>query len=247
MQLTHERIVPGFSAPLTEVEHWQRYRFAAPLATGCRVGDIACGSGYGSRFLLDSGASSVTGVDLSPDAVAYASQTYGTEQLQFAVGNAEDLQGIPDQSFDLVTSFETIEHLQNVGAYLKEIHRVLRPGGRYIVSTPERSFDVFYPITRRPRNQFHVFEYSRKQFEEAVGRHFEITDRLGQTFVSPLWVWWPVQTALKLLARVFRRGAFPRWKQQIYDPVEEDRMAVLPAASSPGMIAKYWVLSCIRR
>ena len=93
--------------------HCIRYQKAAEfVCEGDRVLDLACGYGYGSRILLENSlASLVVGMDLSPHAIEYASACYGTAGLQFCVGNAQDLSRFPDNSFDFVAGFETIEHL----------------------------------------------------------------------------------------------------------------------------------------
>jgi ubiquinone/menaquinone biosynthesis C-methylase UbiE len=65
----------------------------------------------------------------------------------------------------MVISFETIEHLPNIDKYLEEISRVLKPGGEFIVSTPDRRLSsVLYPFTRKPSHPFHIKEFTYQEF-----------------------------------------------------------------------------------
>ncbi len=128
----------------TENEHLARYQFAMELVAGKRVADIACGSGYGTQMLSSAGARSVHGMDISEEAVEFARQQYNTANVTYSVGNAQDLMTISDGEFDVVVSFETIEHIEDVEAYLDEMKRILCPGGVFVVSSPDRRLASFW-------------------------------------------------------------------------------------------------------
>ena len=73
---------------------------------------MATGTGYGSDMLRREGQClSLVGCDISPEAVEYAKANYGHEKITFNVGSAEDIS--LDDKFDVIVSFETIEHVQN--------------------------------------------------------------------------------------------------------------------------------------
>ncbi|MGO9639168.1 MAG: class I SAM-dependent methyltransferase, partial [Terracidiphilus sp.] len=131
MDFTGERVVLGKSKSLIENEHLARYRFAAQLVTGKQVADIACGTGYGTQMLALSGALSVHGVDISEEAVAFCQEHNSAPNVTYSVANAQKLSTISDKAFDIVVSFETIEHLPDVEAYLDEMARILHPGGTF--------------------------------------------------------------------------------------------------------------------
>src|SRR5690242_21358219 len=104
---TGERMVPEFhKGQLIYAEHLTRYASALPVVAGKTVLDIASGSGYGSQ-LLASAAAQVYGVDLDADAVAYAQKNFGSDNIEFRIGNATAIP-LEDASVDVVVTFETI-------------------------------------------------------------------------------------------------------------------------------------------
>lgn len=147
----HERLVLGQSPELTEEEHLARYRFAIDLVFGRRVADIACGTGYGATMLAENGAKEVLGMDISEEALLAAREHCPHPRVSFAIADAQNLTSMQDGAFDVVVSFETIEHLNNVRAYIGEMARILRPGGKFVVSTPDRRLaSVMHCFRGRP-------------------------------------------------------------------------------------------------
>lgn len=168
-----ERIVPAESPDGIVAIHERRYRFALRYCAGKDVLDAACGVGYGSAILAEQ-ASSVVGVDISADAIAYAGAHYARPNCEFRIGDLRELE-LPDKSFDTVCAFETIEHLADRDRYLAEVVRVLRPGGTYLVSTPQ------VPVTTAtPENPFHEVEFSRDDFETLLRSSFGDVEMYGQ-------------------------------------------------------------------
>lgn len=156
--------------------HLDRYVFASRFAKGKHVADIACGTGYGSRTLKQDGqAASVLGVDICPDAIAYATARHGEAAdvggVRFHCASG-DATGLPAESFDMIASFETIEHVPDDQQLLSEFARLLRPSGILICSTPNQ-----WPLAIAPH---HVREYDRQQFEAVLGQNFEILEMHNQ-------------------------------------------------------------------
>jgi ubiquinone/menaquinone biosynthesis C-methylase UbiE len=166
VESTGERLIPSQQGDAA-IEHLHRYAVAAEIARGKAVLDLACGEGYGA-FLMSRAAVRVVGVDVSSEAVAHATATYGSDHLQYVVGSCTAVP-LADDSVDLVVSFETLEHVQNHDAMLDEIRRVLRPDGLLILSTPDR--DVYTREQQRD-NPFHVRELSLHELSEVVARRF---------------------------------------------------------------------------
>ncbi len=95
--------------------------------------DAGCGAGRGAGILAGAGAQEVVGVDSAPEAISAAMERYGSV-ASFTLG---DLTALPfaSESFDLVVSFEAIQHVADAARALEELRRVLRPEGSLLVST----------------------------------------------------------------------------------------------------------------
>jgi SAM-dependent methyltransferase len=168
-----ERIVPDDTEPGIVAIHLKRYEFARPLCGERDVLDAACGVGYGTAYLAEE-ARHVVGVDVDTGAIAYARRRYVRSNVEFVQQDLGKLD-LPDDSFDVVVSFETIEHLAQPEAFLAHAARVLRADGVFVVSTPRVD-----ETTTSPDNPFHSLELSRGDFEAMLGRHFGAVELYGQ-------------------------------------------------------------------
>ncbi|MEK7604285.1 MAG: class I SAM-dependent methyltransferase [Patescibacteria group bacterium] len=131
-----ERMVPEMQRDdLIYLEHITRYLFAKQFVTQARVLDLACGAGYGSSMLASANATHVHGIDVSPEAIAYAQKRYAHERISFQVGDADAIP-LETGSIDVAVSFETIEHVHHPERFVKELVRVLKENGLLILSTP---------------------------------------------------------------------------------------------------------------
>ena len=175
MEFTGERYVPAEQGKV-RLEHYHRYATVGELAAGKQVLDVACGEGYGSSILARV-AARVTGVDIDAEAVLHAQGTYGTaSNLSFLQGSVTAL-AFADASFDLVVSFETIEHLAEQEQMLAEIRRVLRPDGILVISSPNRPV---YSEESREHNEFHVKELDFAEFDTLLKAQFPAVCYYGQ-------------------------------------------------------------------
>ncbi|MGT2471979.1 glycosyltransferase [Paraburkholderia terrae] len=179
MEFTGERYIPTEAGDI-RYEHWHRYGWAAQALKGLKVLDIACGEGYGSN-ILSKYAESVMGVDISDEAVEHAMDRYGhVANLSFRQGSAAEIP-LPDATFDAVVSFETLEHLTLHEEMLSEIHRVLKPGGFLILSSPNKKV---YSDDRNFHNEFHVKELYFDELDALVKRHFAAIKYYGQRLAT---------------------------------------------------------------
>lgn len=178
-----ERYVPRILGNI-RLEHIHRYLLAREWCQHRRVLDIACGEGYGSDILA-AVARQVHGVDVSPEAVAHAQRLYGRAGVTFGVG---DCAAIPlaDASVDVVVSFETIEHHAQHDEMMREVRRVLAPGGVLIISSPDRRE---YSEIPQYVNPFHVKELSRDEFDALLRRFFPYVVVSGQRMKAGSVIW----------------------------------------------------------
>ena len=119
-----------------------RYQWAAELARGRDVLEVACGTGQGLA-LLAATARSVTAGDISPAIVAQACAHYG-DRVHVEVMDAADLP-LDDASIDVLVIFEAIYYLPDLSAFLSEARRVLRPGGDLLIATANPDLTDFNP------------------------------------------------------------------------------------------------------
>lgn len=145
------------------------YRWACQFTEGKVVLDCACGSGYGTEILTE-GSLQVVGADTDPAIIRYAQDHYQNERNRFEVFSATQIP-YPDGYFDVVVSFDTIEHVEGAEAMLREFRRVTKANGQIIISTPVNYYG---------RNQgeqglldpTHVHEYSAYEWVHLLGQHF---------------------------------------------------------------------------
>jgi ubiquinone/menaquinone biosynthesis C-methylase UbiE len=172
MNTFDERLVLAKNKSIIADEHLIRYELAKKLVAGKTVLDIACGSGYGSKILADASALAVCSVDADISAIEFAKNNYPQANIQYLAGNAEEL-SFADSYFDVITSLETIEHLNDPEKYLSELARVLKKDGVALISTPNK-------LVSNCQNPFHLREFEREEFEKMIGKYFPYHTLLEQ-------------------------------------------------------------------
>lgn len=163
LALTGERTVPGIAAE----NYWFRrhevaYEYILDHCAGRDVLEAGSGEGYGASMIA-ARAKSVTCVDYDEQAVEHTRRRY--PELVVHRGNLIDLP-LTDGSVDVVVNFQVIEHLWDQSAFVAECHRVLRPGGVLLMSTPNRI--TFSPGRDTPLNPFHTRELSAAELTELL-------------------------------------------------------------------------------
>jgi 2-polyprenyl-3-methyl-5-hydroxy-6-metoxy-1,4-benzoquinol methylase len=192
--------IDGLLETRNHAEKWMhayRYRFTAsrlkkfrPIQSeseSLRIIDIACGMGYGSKILAQTLQAQVEGVDIAAEALEYARENHSAKGVEFSQG---EITKIPfdDESFDVAVCYETIEHVHYEEALvaLKELHRVLRPGGKLFISTPNRYFTFALQLLGM-KNPFHFYEFRPQELSRVLKTcGFEVQQSYGQTLAFPI-------------------------------------------------------------
>jgi SAM-dependent methyltransferase len=163
LPLTGERTVPG----IAEENYWFRRHEAAylalvPYCADAVVLEAGCGEGYGAE-LLAGVARQVCGLDYDELTVAHVRAAY--PEVRAVRGNLARLP-IRESTVDVVANLQVIEHLWDQEGFLAECHRVLRPGGRLLITTPNRL--TFSPGRDTPLNPFHTRELAAAELADLV-------------------------------------------------------------------------------
>lgn len=157
---SYERINQTSENNVTYQRCQYAYEFALPYVTNKKVLDIGCGMGYGSALLANS-ASSVMGIDYSEEAIEHNNILYKEKtNLSFKKAKIPPLP-FADNSFEVITTFQFIEHIAEQAIFLAECMRVLMPNGKLLVTTPNAKKTFV-------RNPFHIKEYTFEEMQEHI-------------------------------------------------------------------------------
>ena len=230
MEFTGERLVieeKNEHQTLYE-EHIARYEYALQfIKFEDRVLDMACGTGYGSALIVGRKEKvEVWGGDISQAAIESARQNYSAEsRLHFQVIDAQQILPFEDNWFDVVISFETIEHLKNYRQFVQEIKRVLKPGGKFILSTPNKRATKQLAI----KNPFHIKEFDLGELKQLLagfgkvkfyGQRPLTKMSFGQKVLQQLYIFYRSCKCLHWLDKIISQDIKQK-TSQVLDAVEE--------------------------
>ncbi|WP_044022141.1 class I SAM-dependent methyltransferase [Bacillus sp. SG-1] len=164
LELTGERVIPEKMDPLNGMllEHLARYYFSVEYANG-RVLDIASGTGYGTKIIAKAQKSvlkEIVAVDNDEETLRYARAKHYHPLIHYKKLNAEDTE-LPQKlgQFDVILSFETLEHLSQEETFMNNLYTMLKPGGTLIISTP------FGAGRGKPTNEhYHIHQLTENEF-----------------------------------------------------------------------------------
>ena len=171
--MIYDRERPSFepSNNVTVKRCFYAYEFAEKYAAGKKIADIGCGTGYGTAHLAKHAAYAL-GVDYSGATLEQSRKEYeNIKNLEFLECKVPPIT-IEDESFDVVTAFQFIEHISNPVDFIKEVYRILKPGGFFLCTTVNGEMSL-------ARNPFHVFEYTFETMEADFKKVFSKVDMIG--------------------------------------------------------------------
>jgi len=153
------------------------------IGTGRTILDIGCLDGTVGQLFLQRG-NVVHGIDAAAPAVKTAVE----RGIQARVGNLEERLDFPDAMFDAVFAGEVLEHIFDIDSLLSEIHRVLKPGGHLVATTPNLAAfgrRLLLLLNRNPHIEIsftgeaagHIRYFIRSTLFDILGKHgFRVTD-----------------------------------------------------------------------
>jgi len=161
----HQRLLKAYMAAISQVKG--------------HLLEIGCGEGRGVEVLLDQ-IKSYHGIDQHEELVNMLQQKF--PELTFEQANIPPLSTIESNTYDSVISFQVIEHIKDDLLFLKEIYRVLKPGGRAIISTP----NIKHTLSRNP---WHIREYTSVQLTELAQSVFDHVEAKGVGGNDKVWTY----------------------------------------------------------
>jgi len=152
--------------------------------SGAKVLDVGCGVGGTSRYLAKKLGpdADVTGITLSPNQVKRATELakeQGVSNAKFTVMNALKMD-FPDNTFDVVWACESGEHMPDKEAYINEMMRVLKPGGKYVMATWCQRDDREVPFDKKDKRDLKfLYEEWTHPYFISIEAYKELIDATG--------------------------------------------------------------------
>jgi 2-polyprenyl-3-methyl-5-hydroxy-6-metoxy-1,4-benzoquinol methylase len=141
------------------------YEFARSFVEGKATADIGCADGYGTTYLADYTLATV-GIDYSEATVHEASRKHAHKKnLAFKAGKVPPIP-LESNSIEVVTAFQFIEHIEDRLGFIRDVYRILQPGGVFLCTTPNNKMSI-------ARNPFHVHEYTFDEMQKEISSVFD--------------------------------------------------------------------------
>lgn len=168
-----ERLIPeDTQTPIHQIQvlrHLFVYEHVrSRLNPGDIVLDLGFGEGYGTSLLAPN-CHEIVGVDVEQKVVDYANKRYRTDNCHFEKYHGQSLP-FDENYFDIVVSFQVIEHIDDESGFISEIYRVLKPGGRFLLTTPNKATRL--KPGQKPFNRFHKREYYSHELQKVLSQKF---------------------------------------------------------------------------
>ena len=234
MQFTGEQFIPGISKKRLIDEHESRYQWAIQYTHNKNVLDIACGTGYGCDKIATN-AKLIIGVDISSDSIKYAREHYKKDNMRFILDSATNSELFTKGQFDVICSFETIEHLtkEERVKYLQNLKSWLNPNGLLLLSTPNKL--ITSPFTKKPLNPYHVIEFEQETLLNELFPYFQVEGIFGQRIIKKLYTNYFVRKGIHVIQKILRHNF------HIYDLAKGSQII----AYTNKQVPRIFILRCI--
>ena len=157
---SHERALKDEANNVTYQRCQYAYEYVTPLIKDKNVLDVGCGLAYGTALMAAS-AATIKGIDYDQSTLDDNKERYSDiKNISFERVTVPPLP-YPDNSFDVITTFQFIEHIHKRYEFMKECIRVLKPGGKLYITTPNTKRSL-------ARNPFHIHEYTFDEMKAEI-------------------------------------------------------------------------------
>ena len=155
--------------------------------------EIGCGNGVQTYYIYHKyKPAQITGIDLNPGNIAIAKQNKTPQErkfIKFSVDDAQSLQNIKSNTIDVVLNIESAFHYPSKEAFLKEIHRVLRPGGQFLIADILTKSNHNYLFKRKWKKKMSLHHWHQTDYESGlpasklkITQFEDITHKVIQSF-----------------------------------------------------------------
>lgn len=180
MKSTGERLIPKRFKTKEDYIQFLRHEFAYLYVKNKLNGtdtviEVGFGEGYGTSILAQA-CKSIVGIDVDAASVSHANSKYGTENCRF-VGYDGHRIPFADGQFDAAISFQVIEHIKDDIHFASEISRVVKPGGKAFITTPNKTYRL--KPGQKPWNRYHIREYYPEELAAVLQDKFSKVEILG--------------------------------------------------------------------
>ncbi|NLW32412.1 MAG: class I SAM-dependent methyltransferase [Fibrobacter sp.] len=175
-----ERMLPVQNGEVSVVfsRHKFAYKYVSQFVANKSVIDIGCGAGYGCKILSET-ADTVLGIDYNKEAILYCKENFSAPNITFLNIDASK-HFEPETKFDVAVTFQVIEHIHDINGFLEQIKRIVKPGGKIFITTPNSDINN----GKESENPFHVNEMDYKRFKTVLQNHFSSFKISGVAFAK---------------------------------------------------------------
>ena len=170
---------------LSVLAHESRYNWLANnwICGYEKILDFGCGSGFGTNLYANHTDNKVFGIDYSETAIDFNNNEYNSNNLSFQQLDAcaSDIDLIIKDKFDLIVSFDVIEHVEKYFQYLKNTIKLLNCSGKLVVGCPNRLQTFKW---NRGWKQFHMQEFTPYQLREILLMYYNDVEMYSQDFID---------------------------------------------------------------
>ena len=216
------------SSSLMEYERLHHYRFAKEFVKDKKVLVLGGGKGYGS-FILSEDAESVTCIDKNEHNIRYASSNYIKENLEFIKGSITDVPIKEEKIFDVIVCFEALEQIEEHDELMKEVKRLLKDDGIFIVSSSNKYISSDQADYQKP---LPLKELSFDEFKSLLKKNFKNTLIYGQKVYPSSNIFPLFKSSVTTRDYAIEKGD----KAFLFVPPERKEARYLIAVSSDGHI-----------